>query len=297
MSDVIVSILTLSIVGATPIVVTGVGGIFGEKAGITNIGLEGNMLIGAFAAAMGSYYFNNAWMGLVCGAVVGMLVGLLHAYLCVSVKINHVVSGLAINIFATSITVYILGVVFGSKGNSPIVPSLSAVDIPLLSNLPYIGFLFTNLSPITIMAPFIVLFAYLLFNKFSFGNHVISVGENPTAASVLGIDVKKTQYLSVIIGGLCCGLAGAFLSISNINMFVRGMSSGRGYIAIATILFGRYHPVGVALAGLFFGAVSALQISLQGSVDIPSEFIQMVPYVLTILAVVLVSLRTKNTSV
>ena len=124
MSGIIVSILSRMLVGATPLALAGVGGIFGERSGVTNIGLEGSMFLGAFGAAMGSYYFGNAWMGLICGVLIGLLSALIHAYLCVTVKIDHVVSGLAINIFATNLTVYVLGAVFGNKGNSPAVATL-----------------------------------------------------------------------------------------------------------------------------------------------------------------------------
>lgn len=291
MTSVVISIIVRSLVGATPLIIAGVGGIFGERAGITNIGLDGSMLFGAFAAAMGSYFFNNAWMGLLCGVLTGLLVGLLHAYLCVTVKIDHVVSGLAINIFASSLTVYILSVVFQNKGNSPAVPTLPKVDIPLFSGLPVVGPIFTNLSVITLAVPFLVAAAHILLNKHKFGLHVLSVGQKPQAAAVVGINVARVQYQSILIGGFCCGLAGSFLSISDMNMFVRGMVSGRGYIAIATILFGCYRPIMVALSGLFFGFVDAMQIALQGSVNIPGEFIQMLPYLLTILAVMVVMSR------
>lgn len=294
MTSAIISMIVRSLVGATPLIIAGVGGIFGERAGITNIGLDGSMLFGAFGAAMGSYYFNNAWLGLLCGVLTGVLVGLLHAYLCVTVKIDHVVSGLAINIFASSLTVYILSIAFQNKGNSPAVPTLPKVDIPLLSGLPVVGPVFTNLSIITLAAPVLVAAAHILLNKHKFGMHVLSVGQKPQAAAVMGINVAKIQYQSIIIGGFCCGLAGSFLSISNMNMFVRGMVSGRGYIAIATILFGCYRPITVALAGLFFGFVDAMQIALQGSVNIPGEFIQILPYLLTIIAVMVVMTRERK---
>lgn len=294
MSGIIVSILSRMLVGATPLALAGVGGIFGERSGVTNIGLEGSMLLGAFGAAMGSYYFGNAWMGLICGVLIGLLSALIHAYLCVTVKIDHVVSGLAINIFATNLTVYVLGAVFGNKGNSPAVATLPKVDIPLLCQIPVVGPIFTNLSVITLMVPVVVIAAYWLLYKFPFGIRVLAAGQNDQAAETLGIDVGRVRYASILIGGFCCGLAGAFLSIGNMNMFVRGMVSGRGYIAIATILFGRYNPIGVTLAAVFFGLVDALQITLQGNVAIPAEFIQCLPYVLTILAAVLAEMKTRR---
>lgn len=287
----LVSIITRMFATATPLVIMGVGGLFGERAGIVNIGLEGNMLLGAFAAAIGSIYTGSPWIGLLCAVAVCTLVGLLHAYLCVTVKLDHVMSGLAINVFASNITVYLLGVLFGSKGNSPIVPQLPSIDLPLLEKIPYLGSVFQNVSVITLLMPVIVVFGWLLQKKMRFGMYVVAAGSRPIAATTVGIHVAKTQYLSVLLGGFCCGLAGAFLSISYMNMFVRNMSAGKGYIAIAAILFGNYDAVGICLAGLFFGLLDSLQIALQGNVGIPSEFIQCLPYVLTILMVASVMMR------
>lgn len=281
----IISIISRALSSATPLIIAGVGGLFGEKAGITNIGVDGNMLIGAFAAAIGSYYTDSAWMGILIGVAVSTLVALLHAYLCITVRLDHVISGLAINTLASNITVYLLGVLFNNKGNSAIVPQLPTVDIPLLASLPVVGPIFQNLSLLTLLVPLLVLGAYILQTKMRFGMRVIASGSNVQAAKVMGINVAGTQYASVLLGGICCGLAGAFLSISYMNMFVRNMTAGRGYIAIATILFGNYKPIGVCLAGLFFGFVDALQIALQGTVNIPSAFVQSLPYALTIIAV------------
>jgi len=281
----IISILTRMLATATPLIIMGVGGLFGERSGIVNIGLDGNLLIGAFTAGIVSYYTSSAWLGLLAATAVSTLIGLLHAYLCISVKLDHVMSGLAINILAANLTVYLLGVLFNSKGNSPIVPRLENVNIPILSGIPVIGSIFQNVSVITCIVPFIVFLGWMLQKKMRFGIYVVAAGSNPSAARSVGVNVEKTQYLSVLFGGFCCGLAGAFLSISYMNMFVRNMSAGKGYIAIAAILCGNYDPLGVCLVGLFFGFVDALQISLQGNVSIPSEFIQCIPYVLTIIMV------------
>ncbi|MEA5049986.1 MAG: ABC transporter permease [Oscillospiraceae bacterium] len=290
----IASIISRTLISATPLVITAVGGLFGEKAGIVNIGLDGNMLIGAFTAAIVSYYTGNAWIGLLSAVAACTLIALLHAYLCITVRLDHVISGLAVNTLAGNLTVYLLDVFFSNKGNSPIVPQLPHVTVPLLSELPAVGSIFTNMSIITLLMPFIVLAGWYLQYRVPFGMRVIAAGNNPQAARAMGVDVGRVQYASVLLGGVCCGFAGAFLSISYMNMFVRNMVAGRGYIAIAAILFGNYKPGGVALAGLFFGFVDAIQIALQGTIEIPNEFIQCIPYVLTILAVAYVMTR-KNT--
>ncbi len=290
----VISIISRILVSATPLIITGVGGLFGEKAGIVNIGLDGNMLIGAFTAAIASYYTGSAWLGLLAAVLVCTFIGLLHAYLCVTIRLDHVISGLAVNILATNLTVYILYVLFESKGNSPIVPQLPKITLPLLSDLPTVGPIFTNLSVITLFAPVLVVWAYWLQKKTRFGMQVVASGANPHAAKVMGVNVPRVQYLSVLLGGACCGLAGAFLSISYMNMFVRGMVAGRGYIAIAAILIGNYKPVGVAVAGLFFGLMDALQIALQGTINIPSEFVQSIPYISTLVVVTAVMYRKEK---
>jgi simple sugar transport system permease protein len=264
-----------------------------ERSGVVNIGVEGTILTGAFAAAAGSYAMGNPWMGLLCGAGAAMLVSLLHAWLCITLKLNHIISGLAINIFAASMTVYLLAVLWNSTGSSPSVPQLPLLSLPGTGNLPVLGELLKGISAITLAGIPVVAAIHFMLNHTAFGLHVIAAGKNPLAAAVAGIRVKRVQYISVVIGGFCSGLAGAFLSISYLNLFVKNMTAGRGFIAIATIIFGRYNPAGVAAAGLLFGFLDALQMALQGTVNIPPEIVQSIPYCITILAVALAS-RTRR---
>ena len=281
----IISLLARTLALATPIALCGVGGLFGERSGISNIGLEGTMVFGAFAAVLGSYYTGNPWLGLLMGALAGTLISLLHAYFCISLAVNHSVVGLAVNILASSVTIYLSSLIFRNKGFTPNVAKLANVSIPGLRRIPGIGPLFTDLSPITLVAVmFVIAASYLLFHT-RFGLHVMACGEAPKAAHVMSVKVKRTQYLAVMLGGLTCGLGGAYLSISYLSQFVRDMVAGRGFIAIAAILIGRYHPIGILLAALFFGFADALQMSLQGTVTIPHELIQCIPYLLTIIAV------------
>lgn len=282
----IASIVARMISGATPIVIAGAGGILCERSGVTNVGIEGMMLGGAFAATLGAYYTGNAWLGLLFGVVVAMAMALLHAWLCVTVRINHVISGLAINIFAGSMTVYLMGVIFGATGNTPPAPVIPDLSIPGAAGIPVIGEFLSGFSPITLLGVGMIAVIAVVLRRSAFGLHVLASGENPVAAATVGINVRRVQYLSVLVSGLCSGVAGAFLTVSFMNSFVKNMVAGRGFIAIATILFGRYNPVLVALAGLFFGFLDAMQMALQGTVDVPQELIQCVPYLLTIVAVV-----------
>jgi simple sugar transport system permease protein len=287
------SIVARTISNATPLVIAGVGGIMCERSGVVNIGVEGTMLCGAFAAAAGSSAFGNPWAGLLCGIAAAMLVSLLHAYLCITLKLNHIISGLAINIFAASMTVYLLAVFWNSTGSSPAVPQLPLLSMPGAVNLPVLGELLKGVSAITLMGILVAALIHFILHETAFGLHVIAGGKNPLAAVVAGIPIARVQYISVLIGGFCSGLAGAYLSVSYLNLFVKNMVAGRGFIAIATIIFGRYNPLGVAAAGLIFGFLDALQMALQGTVNIPPEIVQSIPYCITILAVALAS-RTRR---
>lgn len=286
------SIICNMFASSTPIALAGVGGMFGERSGITNIGLDGTMLFSAFFAVVFCHYSGSPWVGLLAGVLVGVLVSFLHAYFCISLKVDQTIVGLAVNILAASITVYASSSIFGNKGFTPSVAKLPAVSIPLLRDLPVVGDFFSSVSLITLAVIPVVIGANYLLHKTPFGLRTIAVGQNPQAAYVAGVDVKKTQYLAVMLGGFTCGLAGSFLSISYLSMFVRDMVSGRGFIAIAAILFGRYSPLGIFLAALFFGLADAIQIALQGIVNIPNEIIQCAPYVLTILVVTVNEART-----
>jgi ABC-type uncharacterized transport system permease subunit len=251
------------------------------------------MLTGAFAAAAGSFITGDPWIGLLWGIGAAMLIALLHAWFCVTLKLNHIISGLAINIFAASMTVYLLAILWNSTGSSPAVPQLPLLSLGEAGNLPVLGELFKGVSVITLAIIPVVAAIHFSLNHTAFGLHVIAVGKNPLAAAVVGIRTAWVQYISVVLGGFCSGLAGAFLSISYLNLFVKNMVAGRGYIAIATIIFGSYSPLGVAAAGLLFGFLDALQMALQGTVNIPPEIVQSIPYGITILAVALAS-RTRR---
>lgn len=288
------SIIARTVSSATPLVTASSGDILCERSGITNVGIEGMMLIGAFSAALGSYYTGSAWLGLLFGILGGTAVSLLHAWLCITVKINHVISGLAINIFASNMSVYLMYVLFGVKGTSPSVASLPPISIPLLNQIPVLSELFSGISVCTILGILLMVAASIIINRTAFGMHIIASGKNPTAASTVGINVTKIRYLSVMLAGVSAGIAGSYLSISYMNSFVKNMISGRGFIAVATIICGYYKPGLVAVAGLCFGFLDAMQMALQGTVVIPAEIIQCIPYLATILAVAIPTLRQQR---
>ncbi len=264
---------------AVPYLFAAAGGVLAERAGIISLTLEGFMLGGAFSAMLGSYYSGDPWIGVLCGIVGGLALGMVHAVSTIRFKADQVVSGIAINLLAIGLTRYFLKLVFGSSSNSPRVAGFSAGTS---STALMTGLLHNPLIPIGLLIVPVV--AWLLYRT-PFGLRVRAVGEHPEAANTLGVSVKRVRYAAVALSGALAALGGAYLSLDQ-HQFTDGMSAGRGFIALAAIIFGRWDPVRAGIACLFFAAAETLQIQLQGMQAIPSQFVQMIPYVLTIIALV-----------
>jgi simple sugar transport system permease protein len=264
---------------AVPYLFAAAGGVLAERAGIISLTLEGFMLGGAFSAMLGSYYFGDPWLGVLCGIAGGVALGLVHGVATIRFKANQVVSGIAINLLAVGLTRYFLKLIFGSSSNSPRVPGFSAgtSSTALVS-----GLVHNPLIPLGLLI--VPAVAWLLYRT-PFGLRVRAVGELPEAAVTLGISVNRVRYVAVALSGALAALGGAYLSLDQ-HQFTDGMSAGRGFIALAAIIFGRWDPMRAGLACLFFAAAETLQIQLQGLQAIPSQFVQMIPYVLTIIALV-----------
>ncbi len=280
-------IFTLSLIAstirlATPLVLAALGGLFSERSGVINIALEGKMLAGAFTAAAVTYAadtklgMGNAspWVGLLGGLIAGTFIALIYAVSCIRFKADQVVSGAAINILMLGIPGFLSGAFFLSSGSTP--------QLPKDHLLPQ--------SPVVIAIAILVLVAviwYVLY-KTPFGLRLRSVGEKPEAADAAGVSVSKLRYSGVLLAGMLAGVGGAYLSIGQSSLFTRNMTAGRGFIALAALIFGKWRPVQTLLACLLFGFTEAVSIQMQGAVklpsgeDIPVQFINMVPYVLTI---------------
>ncbi len=276
---------------AIPLSLAGLGGVFSEKSGVVNIGLEGIMLISAFTAVAATNFSGNAWIGILFAAISGILMGLIHAITCVSFKANQIVSGVAINIFASGITVFLSWLWFNETQimaikNLPIwgikIPNPGETT-PIIRSLIVI---FAHHSPMVYITFIIVVASHILIFKTPFGLRMRSVGEYPHAADTLGVNVVNMRYISVLISGGLAGLAGSVLSIEQAHFFVKEMSGGRGFIALAAMIFGKWTPFGTVGAALLFGAGEALAIRLQGVYTIPVQFINMVPYLLAIFVLV-----------
>ncbi|MBT9151912.1 MAG: hypothetical protein DDT35_00122 [Firmicutes bacterium] len=262
-----ITLLMATLRAATPLVIAAVGGIFAERSGVVNIALEGKMLVGAFAAVVVAYYTGSPWLGVLAAVVFGGLLAYIFAVVSIKYRANQVVSGVAINMLAAGLTVFLMHVFFGTAGTSPAV-----------NRLPTVG-LFT---PLVYLAPLIVIAAFIILYRTPWGLRIRAVGEHPKAAATVGVNVIGLRYACVILSGMLAGVAGAHLSIGTLSVFVRDMTAGRGFIALAAMIFGKWHPVGALGAALLFGFSEALQMRLQGG-GIPSQLIQAVPYVFTMI--------------
>ncbi|HPZ09245.1 MAG TPA: ABC transporter permease [Candidatus Eremiobacteraeota bacterium] len=268
------SLLTVTITKAIPLIYAGIGGLYSERSGVVNICLEGIMLAGAFSAVVCTHFTGNLWFGLAGAIIAGTFMGLLHGVLSITFKVNQIVGGTAINIFAAGATEYLIPIVFGKPGATPPLAFTFERQDFFLSKyfLIYMAFLLVGLTHI---------FLY----KTSYGLRVRAVGEHPKAADTVGINVYLTRYLCVIMSGIFAAIGGAYLSIGESGLFSKGMTANRGFIALAALIFGKWTPLGTLGACLFFGFCDNLQSTLQGRVPIPSEFMLMIPYVLTIVAI------------
>ena len=261
---------------AIPYLLAAAGGVMSERVGIIALGLEGLMLAGAFGAALGSYYGGNAWAGLAGALVAGALVTAVLAVATLRFKANQVVVGVAINLLVVAVTRFYLRRIFDSASNSPRVPGFGGEGA---------GGLFASfVNPVVWMGlAALPVLAWVLYRT-PFGLRARAVGEKPEAAATLGVAVTRLRLQGLLIAGSLASLGGAYLALDQ-HQFSDSMTAGRGFIALAAVIFGRWEPVRVAVACVLFAGAETLQIQLQGSQMIPSQFVEMIPYVLTIIAV------------
>ncbi len=277
---------------AAPILLAGLGLLLINWSGLLNIGAEGTMLIATLVAVAGSYYTGSVWIGLLLAMASGALVGLLFAFLTVTLKANQTVTGAAINILGSGLSATLNRVIFGVNTTIAKIDTFQNLAIPGLSKLPLIGNAFFNQMPVVYIAFLMVpVISYYLFRTQS-GLNLRAVGENPRVADTLGINVARTQYLAAIAGSAIIAMGGAFLSTGLLNFFSEDMVSGRGYIALAAVIFGKYKPTGIMVAALVFMAGNVVSNILQvAGAAIPYTFLTMIPYVLTIIALAMFASR------
>jgi simple sugar transport system permease protein len=278
------SLLASMVRYATPLTLAALGGMYSERGGVINIALEGIMLAGAFTAATVTAKVQNPWVGLVAAAAVGVLVALIHAVASIHFRADQVVVGTAINILFFALPPLISGALFESTGSTPQLPrdqTLPEFQIPLIASIPGLRQLISGHTIITYLAFALVPLSYYVLFRTRFGLRLRAVGEHPEAADTAGISVLQMRYAGVLLSGLLAGIGGAYLSIAQNSLFTRNMTGGRGFIALAALIFGKWHPVGAFGACLLFGIAEAISDQMQGVVNIPVQMIQIVPYVLT----------------
>ena len=256
---------------------------------MVNIGLEGMMLAGAFFAVLGSYFSPSPWLGLLCAAMAGGVLGLLHAWLCIRWRVDHIISGIGINLLSLGLTGFLLLRIFDAYGNSPTVPKFGSISGEFFGQIPIIGGVFNRLVfPLCalhlILAVFVLIILWF-FWKSVWGLRLRATGENPHAVRSAGIHPERIQYIAVTISGILAGIGGAQLSIGDVSAFGTGMTNGRGFIALAALICGRWRPEGVVIACFCFGFVEALGEHLQGRFfSLPPEFYLALPFVLALAA-------------
>ncbi len=265
---------------SVPYALAAMGASLSERGGVICIALEGLMLNGALAYTLGAHATKDPWIGVVCALLAGLATAWLHAEATVRFRADQITTGLGINLLAAGLTRFVLVRVFHSSSNSPRVPGLPEWPIPGVASLPGIGSLLG--SPLVLVTFALVVLVQALLFRTVFGLRLRSIGERPEAAATLGLSVTRHRFAGVLLCGLLAGLAGAYLA-SEQHSFTDGMTGGRGYIALAAMIVGKWSPVGAAAACLLFGAAEAMQISLQGSA-FPSELLQALPYLITMLA-------------
>ncbi|MGD8473415.1 MAG: ABC transporter permease [Anaerolineae bacterium] len=281
-----------TLTAATPLTLGAMAGVLCERVGIINIAIEGMMLSGAFAAVGFASLFDSLWMGLLAGSLVGGLMAALHALLSIKYKVDQIISGTVINILAAGATRFLnLRVLEPAGLSTP--GSFETISIPVLADVPIVGpILFQNQPTVYIMLILLVLVNYVVFFT-PWGLRMRACGEHPRAADTVGVNVNRMRYISVILGGLIAGIGGAYFSLGVVGTFEDGMTRGQGFVALAAMIFGNWNPFGAFMAALLFGFANAIQVKLQiiqpilPFIDqpIPHQFLQMAPYLLTIIVV------------
>jgi simple sugar transport system permease protein len=285
LSATVVTWLAMSVRLAMPLLFTALGGLVAQKSGVFNFALEGMMLMGAFFGFYGTLVSGSPWIGLLCAILAGAIMGLILAFTSVTLGVSQLVVGIGMSIFATGLTGYFYRLMQRGPNAGETIENLAALHIPLLSDLPIIGPILFQHNILVYLGFVLVVVIALIFYKTPVGLNLRAVGENPRVADTVGIRVHRMRYMTVIISGVLAGAGGAFLTLTQVSRFLENLVDGRGWIALAAVILGKYNPWGVLAACLLFGAADALQMQLQIiGVEIPHQILLMTPYVMAMLA-------------
>jgi ABC-type uncharacterized transport system permease subunit len=298
--EVLSAIFTVSLFAAmlrttAPILLVALGGSFTTKAGIFNIGLEGQMLVAAFFAVLGSMWSGSAVIGVACGILAAMVMAMIFSLLVVTLRANEVVVGLALNILAGGLTISLTKAIFGVRGSivNPAIVGLPRVEIPFIHGTWPLGTMFSGYTPLVYAAFVLVFVVWVIQYRTRLGLYIRVTGEKPEAAQSLGIRTARMQHIASAICGLFAGLAGAHLSLGYITMFAENMSAGRGFMAVAVLIFSNGDPFKVLLGCLLFGFADAVSLRLQ-TVGVSSYLVLMVPYLVSLIALFALSWRNRD---
>jgi len=270
---------------ATPLTFGAIGGLFSERTGVVNIGLEGAMLFGAFFAVWGAAETGNWFVGVLAALAIGALVGLLHAVFCVHLRADQIVVGTAVNLLALGVTSFLLRKIYGFSGTPAELDQIPNVSIPLIRDIPFVGDVIGDMNLLIWVGLATVPLAWLIIFRTPLGLRMRAVGENPRAAETVGIGVYLIRDLGVVVSGMLAALGGAYLSLAFTGSFNEGMTAGRGFIALAVLILGKWRPFPILASALLFGFASALADRL-GSVGISADLLKGLPYIVTLIALV-----------
>lgn len=292
--DILYFIIPVTIAYAAPLIFTAIGGVFSERSGVVNIGLEGLMVMGAFIGILFTLMYSDTfgawtpWLAILAAMAVSAIFSIMHAVASITFRADQVVSGVAINMLGIAIALFSVKMIFGKGQTDLIQRKIPRFDVPFFKDIPIIGpMFFKTVYGTSIIAIGVALLAWFIIYKTPFGLRLRSVGEHPMAADTMGINVTRTRYIAVIISGGLAGIGGAVYAITTTNDFGHATINGQGFMALAAMIFGKWHPIGAMGAALFFGFAQALAISapkIPFIQDIPTVYLHILPYVLTIFA-------------
>ena len=285
--------LALMLQLSVPIVLGALCGTIAERGGIVLLGVEGMMLLGAFAGVAGSFFTGSAFAGVLLSIAAGALIGWIYALFCLKWKAHQSVVGVGVNLFASGITAVLLKAIWHTEGMSDSVNAVSSLTVPVLSDIPIVGALFKNQSPYLYAMFLIVAGVWILFYKTKYGLRYRAIGDQPHAVQTAGVPVNRYRYIAMMAAGAIAGLAGSYLSLSQNNLFVTDMIAGRGFMGLAANIFGGWQPIGSLGAGMVFAIAQAARFYLT-DLEIPSQIVQMLPYVITLLVLLFVGKRVKG---
>ncbi|MCF8009993.1 MAG: ABC transporter permease [Clostridiales bacterium] len=284
--EILIPILSTAITAGTPILYAALGEILTERSGILNLGVEGMMLVGAVSGFMITLITSKIWLGLIAAMLAGGSMALIHAFLTITMKANQTVTGLSLTIFGTGLSAF-LG---KSMVGTPLKTSMEVLSIPYLSKIPFVGPIFFEQDPLVYLSYILVPFLWFLIYKTNFGLQLRAIGENPAAADSLGINVFLQRYAYVIMGGILAGLGGAYLSMFYVPTWMENMVAGRGWIAIALVIFATWNPAHALWGAYIFGGIDALGFRLQAmDIMVQSYFLKMLPYIFTVIVLIIIT--------